>query len=59
MFVKGMSEASKMGGHKFAGCAVEKKTHSHLGNVTALNLRNYLVSLLNAALNWFTVGEFM
>lgn len=45
MFVKGMSEASKMGGYKFSGCAVEKKTHSYLGNVTALNLRNYLVSL--------------
>lgn len=39
------SEARKMGGHKFAGCAVEKKTHFCLGNVTALDLRNYLVSL--------------
>lgn len=45
MFVKGTSEASKMGGYKFSGCAVEKKTHFCLGNVTALNLRNYLVSL--------------
>lgn len=44
MSVKGTSEASKMGGHEFAGCAMEKKTHYCLGNITALNLRNYLVS---------------